>query len=105
MTIKKLSEKVMKQAEAKGFGVTPEEISVAEKFALIHAQISAAYEGYRHKKMDGPYSFSNEMAGAIQRTIHLCGVLDIDVEEILREKFKENKDREWKWDKLNESHS
>jgi hypothetical protein len=105
MTIKELTEIIMKQAKEKGFGTTPEEINVGEKIALIHTQVSSAYEGYRNKKMTGEWSFENEMAGAIQRIIHLCGILGIDVEKALKEKIEEVDGREWNWDNLNERHS
>jgi hypothetical protein len=105
MTIKDLEDQIMKQAADKGFGTTPEDINIGEKIALIHTQISSAYEGYRNKKMTGEWSFENEMAGAIQRIIHLCGVLDIDVEKALLGKMEEVDKRTWEWDKLNERHS
>ena len=105
MNIEELTTAVMKQAEEKGFGTKLDEISVPEKISLIHAQVSSAYEGYRKKQIDGPYSFSNEMAGALQRIVHLCAVMDIDVEKALKEKFEENADREWDWENLNEKHS
>ena len=70
----------MKQAKDKGFRTKASEISVPEKVALIHAKISSAYEGYRNKWIEGPYSFSDEMAGAIQRIVHLCVVMRIEGE-------------------------
>ena len=105
MTINELTNLIMKQAEEKGFGTKPEEINVGEKIALIHTQISSAYEGYRNKKMTGEWSYENEMAGAVQRIIHLCAVLGINLEAALEEKIKELDKRDWDWDKLNERHS
>jgi len=105
MTIKELTKEIMKIAKKKGFGVSKSEINVGEKFALIHSQISSAYEGYRNKKIKGEWSFENEMAGAIQRILHLCAVLEVDIEKGLIKKLKEIEHREWKWDELNEKHS
>ncbi len=95
----------MKQAKEKGFGIKPEEISVSEKIALIHTEISEAFEAYRHKNIDGKDGFKEELGDAVQRILHLCGIFDIDIEKQILSKIESNKDREWNWDKMNESHS
>jgi NTP pyrophosphatase (non-canonical NTP hydrolase) len=105
VTLKQLSTLVMEQAKAKGFGTTPEEIDVGEKIALIHSEITEAFEAYRNKKLRGPHGFEEEMGDAMQRILHLCGALGVDVEEGILEKLEYNKAREWNWDKLNEKHA
>jgi NTP pyrophosphatase (non-canonical NTP hydrolase) len=105
ITLEQLSVLVMMQAKEKGFGTTPEEINVGEKIALIHSEISEALQAYRHKNMNGKDGFAEEMGDAIQRILHLCGVLGINVEEAILEKLDFNKAREWNWDKMNEKHS
>lgn len=105
LTLKEISDRVMQQAKEKGFGTTPEEINVAEKIALIHSEISEAFEAYRHKNMQGKDGFEEEMGDAIQRILHLCGALNVDVGEAILEKLAYNKGREWNWDKMNETHS
>jgi hypothetical protein len=50
--MKKLVDIIMQQAKEKGFGTKPEEINVAEKIALIHSEISEAFEAYRHNNID-----------------------------------------------------
>ena len=95
----------MEQAKAKGFGTTPEEINVGEKIALIHSEVSEALEAYRHKNISAKDGFEEEMGDAIQRILHLCGILGVDVEGAILEKLQYNKDRKWDWDKMNESHS
>lgn len=105
MTIQQLTKLIMKQAKEKGFGIKPEDINVAEKIALIHSEISEAFEAYRHKNIDGKDGFKEELGDAIQRILHLCGVLNIDVEKSIIQKMKLNKDRKWDWKKINEKHS
>lgn len=105
LSIKKLIELIMQQAKEKGFGTRPEDVNVAEKIALIHSEITEAYEAYRNKKIEGRNGFKQELGDAIQRILHLCGIFDIDVEKEILEKLKSNKDRDWDWDKLNEGHS
>ena len=103
--IRKLIDLVMQQARDKGFGTRPEEINVAEKIALIHSEISEAFEAYRRKNIDGKDGFMEELGDAVQRILHLCGVFDIDIEKEILQKLESNKGREWKWDRMNESHS
>ncbi|MBW2977275.1 hypothetical protein KY331_00360 [Candidatus Woesearchaeota archaeon] len=105
MEVKQLIEIVMKQAKEKGFGVKPEDVNVAEKIALIHSEISEAFEAYRKKNIEGKGGFKEELGDAIQRILHLCGIFDIDVEKKILEKIESNKSREWGWKDLNEKHS
>jgi len=104
LTLKQLTELVMEQAKAKGFGTKADEISVAEKIALIHSEISEAFEAYRHKNMTGKDGFEEELGDAVQRILHLCGALGIDLEPVILKKLDYNKDRVWEWSKLNEDH-
>ena len=60
---------------------------------------------YRHKNMTGKDGFSEELGDAIQRILHLCDILDIDIEQEILKKLESNKDREWKWKNMNEEHS
>lgn len=105
LTIKQLTELIIEQAEKKGFGTKKEEINIAEKIALIHSEISEAFEAYRHKNIDGKDGFKEELSDAIQRILHLCGVMDIDVEKEILKKLDLNQSRVWNWDKMNEMHS
>jgi len=105
VTIKQLRDLIMQQAQDKGFGAKPKDINVAEKIVLIHSEISEAFEAYRHKNIDGKDGFKEELGDAVQRILHLCGVFDIDIEKSILKKIDYNKDRKWKWDKMNESHS
>lgn len=104
-SIKELTEKIMHQAKIKGFGTTSEEINVGEKIALIHSEISEAYEAYRHKNIDGKDGFREELGDATQRILHLCGIFDIDIEKEILKKIESNKKRAWDWKKINEKNS
>lgn len=105
VTVKQLTELIMHQAKEKGFGTSPEEINVAEKIALIHSEVSEAYEAYRHNDFDGNDGFKMELADVVSRALHLAGIMDIDIEEQILKKLGNNKDRKWDWEKMNENHS
>lgn len=104
ITIKKLTEIIMKQAEEKGFGTKKEEVNAMEKIALIHSEISEAMEAYRHKRIKGKGGFAEELADAVIRILHLAGVYNINLEKEILTKIESNQDRVWDWDKMNESH-
>ena len=101
-TLTELTELIMQQAEAKGFGTSPNDISVAEKIALIHTEVSEAYTAYRHKNLTGKDGFNEELGDIIQRVLHLAGVMGVDLEAEILKKLEVNKDRTWEWNKLNE---
>lgn len=103
MELKELTSLILNQAKVKGFGTTPDEVNVAEKMALIHSEVSEAYEAYRHKNIDGRDGFREELGDVVQRVLHLCGIFDIDIEAEILKKVEINKDREWNFDQMNES--
>ncbi|MEK7127993.1 MAG: hypothetical protein AAB933_00310 [Patescibacteria group bacterium] len=105
LTLEQIQILVMEQAKAKGFGTTPEEVNVGEKIAFIQTEISEALQAYRHKNIRGKDGFEEEMGDAIQRILHLCGILGVDIEGAILDKLQYNKDRKWDWDKMNETHS
>lgn len=104
LSIRQLTAAVLQLAREKGFGVKPEEISVPEKIALIHSEVSEALKAFRHQNMSGKDGFAEELADIIIRTAHLAGVYGIDLDKEISKKMEYNKDRIWEWDKLNESH-
>lgn len=104
MTIAELTNIIMGQAKEKGFGTKPDEINVAEKFSLIHSEVSEAFDAYRHQNIDGKDGLKEELGDVIQRVLHLCGVFDIDIEVEILKKIDYNKNRNWDWNKINEKH-
>jgi NTP pyrophosphatase (non-canonical NTP hydrolase) len=105
LTLKQLIEVVLEQAKEKGFGTTPADINVAEKIALIHSEVSEAFEAYRHKNIDGKDGFKEELGDAVQRILHLAGIFGIDIEAEILKKIESNKGRKWGWKEMNEKHS
>ena len=105
MTIQELTDALMDLAREKGFGTTPEEINVGEKIALIHSEVTEAYEAYRHNNIDGKDGFQEELGDIIQRVLHLAGIFGIDMEDAIIKKLKTNENRTWQWDDINETHS
>ncbi|MFZ4648409.1 MAG: MazG nucleotide pyrophosphohydrolase domain-containing protein [Patescibacteria group bacterium] len=105
MTIKELSELIMEQAKQKGFGTAPAAINVAEKIALIHSEVSEAFDAYRHNNIDGKDGFKEELGDVMQRVLHLAGILGFNLEDEIIKKLETNKDRDWNWSEMNEIHS
>src|SRR3989344_7922061 len=97
LTLNEFTKLVLEQAKEKGFGIKPEEINVGEKIALIHTELSEAYEAYRHKNIDGKDGFNEELGDVVQRVLHLCGIFNINIEKEILKKLEQNKDREWDW--------
>jgi NTP pyrophosphatase (non-canonical NTP hydrolase) len=103
-TLSELQALVMNIAEEKGFGIKPDDINVGEKIALIHSEVSEAYEAYRHKNIDEKDGFCEELGDVVQRVLHLAGIFGIDLETEIVKKIERNKGRDWKWDEMNEGH-
>lgn len=105
LNLEQLISMIMKQAGEKGFGTKPEDINVGEKMALVHSEVSEAYEAYRHQNMDGKDGFKEELGDVIIRVLHLCGIFGIDIEKEILQKMNYNQDRVWDFSKMNETHT
>jgi NTP pyrophosphatase (non-canonical NTP hydrolase) len=104
ISLQELTDIILSQAKVKGFGVSPDEISVYEKIALIHSETSEALDAYRHKNMDGKDGFAEELADVMIRVLHLAGVYKIDLEKEILKKIEYNENRKWDWENMNEKH-
>jgi hypothetical protein len=78
MTLKNLEKIVIQQAKEKGFGTKPDEIIVSEKIALIHSEISEAYDAHLKNNIEGKDGFKEEMGDILQRVLHLGGIFEIE---------------------------
>jgi len=78
-TLNEITKDIMSLASKKGFGTKPEEIELGEKFALLHTEVSEAYQAYRKNNLDGKNGFNEELADIILRTLHICGIYGIDI--------------------------
>ncbi|MBI4450707.1 hypothetical protein HY642_01915 [Candidatus Woesearchaeota archaeon] len=81
-----LRDKVLQQAAEKGFGTKPEEISVYEKIALIHSELSEAYEAFLRNDLNGKDGLYEELGDTLQRTLHLGGVYSVDFDSTTPDK-------------------
>ena len=82
-----------------------------EVIALMHTELSEAYEEYRHKRglnetyyeEDGkkPCGIPSELADVVIRVFDFAGGAGIDLEKIILEKMEYNKNRPYKHGKVN----
>jgi len=96
MNISELQKLIMAQAKEKRWGTVPEDVSVLEKLALVHSEVSEALQAYRHNNIDGKDGFYEELGDIIMRVLHLAGIYGVDIEKKIVKKIEINKGREWK---------
>jgi len=91
-------------------GFWEKEKNFGEVIALMHSELSEAYEEFRHKKginetyyeEDGkPCGIPSELADVVIRVFDFCGGMNIDLEKILLEKMEYNEKRPYKHGKVN----
>lgn len=105
ITLKDLTDRIMAQAQLKGFDTKSSEINTAEKFASIHKQVSEAHEAYRKKQFSCKVSFQNELGNIVQCILHLAVIHDVDIEKVILDKLDASKERTWDFENMNETHT
>ena len=79
-----------------------------EVIALMHTELSEAFEEYRHgkgfnetyyEKENKPCGIPSEFADVIIRICDFCGAYNINLDKIIEEKMQYNKNREYKHNK------
>ena len=100
------SEEAYENSNKQGFW--EKERDFGEVVALMHTELSEAFEEYRHGKdfnetyyEDGnkPCGIPSEFADVIIRICDFCGAYNIDLDKIIEEKMKYNSNREFKHNK------
>ncbi len=70
---------------------------VAEKLCLVHSEVSEAMEGARKNLQDDKLPHRKmievELADAVIRILDLCGALELELGEAIKEKLEFNKHR------------
>jgi NTP pyrophosphatase (non-canonical NTP hydrolase) len=69
------------------------EAMIAQKLALIHAEVSEALEARRKGDLENLENFAEELADAVIRIADLAGYTGIDLEAEIKEKMTKNASR------------
>lgn len=90
---------------SKNHGFWNEEKNFGEVIALMHSELSEAFEEYRKGKKinetyyeqgEKPCGIPSELADVVIRVFDFCGGNDIDLEKIILEKMQYNETRPYK---------
>lgn len=82
MNLEDIKIKNLEIAKSKGFGSSLNEVSFPEKIALIHSEISEAYQACLVSNISEAHGLKEELADVLLRILHLSAFLDINVSSI-----------------------
>ncbi len=92
MTLNELVSEAHDIALDKGFHETNTPADVVVCLALIHSEVSEAVEEFRQSEYQQD-RFATELADIVIRVADLCGMLGVDLEQVVRKKMDYNKTR------------
>ena len=92
MKLSEIGQRILKQAEDKGWGHTKESLNVAEKTMLIATEITELREATTTVVSSPKDTIESETADILMRTLHLGTAwgIDFDSEEIFTSRFKDH---------------
>lgn len=96
--LNKFMQEVRQLCDAKGFSDNPDDIW--QKLTLIHTEVSEAADAY--KKGKPMEQVGEELIDAIIRELDLLSILDLDAEQLFREKMAKNWQRPYKYNTVRE---